>query len=207
MRSIDGKLTNVTCMTLRSSFATSLLHQYRTGKLGHHLTEERFLELMAKQMNTSVEQLRTTYAACYSADFKDTVKIVSRHFMVVLNEMSDGGNDDADVEEGNFSRESTQLRRRALHTSDEVGDDANEGHHMFTHEEDWGSDELIGTFGKSKRNVVEQHDSEGRDNGNSTNKWLNEMKEADMVKNKGSRRTKHMKSKRKRRKLSEDYDE
>lgn len=89
MSGVESNLKSVTAMTLRASYATSMLHNFRSGKLDTNLSEERFLELVSKQMNTSVEQLRGTYAACYSSDFKETVKLVSKHFCVALCELED----------------------------------------------------------------------------------------------------------------------
>lgn len=90
MTGVSTRLRRVTAMTLRASFATSMLHQYRSGRLGENMTEERFLELTAKQMNTSVEQLRGTYASCYRSDFGATMNLISRHFNLMME------TDDAD---------------------------------------------------------------------------------------------------------------
>lgn len=90
MRGVDPRLTNVTAMTLRASYATSMLHNYRQGRFStKNLTEEEFLALIAKQMNTSVEQLRGTYIAAYSKDFAQTMKLFTKHFSIVMNEKND----------------------------------------------------------------------------------------------------------------------
>lgn len=86
MVNLDGRFRTVTCMTLRASYATSMLHSFRSGRLGDGLSEEKFLELVAKQMNSSVEQLRNTYAACYSTDFHETMKLVAQHMHMILHE-------------------------------------------------------------------------------------------------------------------------
>lgn len=57
--------------------------------MGRNMSENRFLELVAKQMNTSVEQLRATYESCYSQDFDDSVHHITKHFMVESDEISD----------------------------------------------------------------------------------------------------------------------
>lgn len=90
MRGVDPRLTNVKAMTLRASYATSMLHSYRQGKFDDNkLSEDEFLSLVAKQMNTSVEQLRGTYMASYSKDFKQTMKLFTKHFSIVMNENGD----------------------------------------------------------------------------------------------------------------------
>lgn len=70
-----------------------MLHNFRSGRLGDDMPEDEFLELVSKQMNASPEQLRTTYAACYSEDFKETMKIVAKHLYVVLHEDEDDNHD------------------------------------------------------------------------------------------------------------------
>lgn len=105
MRSVDPKLTNVTAMTLRASYATSMLHSYRQGEFAEeNLTEEQFLEVVAKQMNTSVEQLQNTYMAAYSMDFKQDMRLFTRHFSVTMNEQDDEKEDYVDREYPNESQ-------------------------------------------------------------------------------------------------------
>ncbi|KAI0557186.1 sodium/potassium/calcium exchanger 1 [Gracilaria domingensis] len=101
MTSVHPSLTSVTAMTLRTSFATAMLHDYRRGKFtkdGQEMNEDKFLGLVAKQMNTSVEQLRGTYMASRSSDFKEVTAIMTKHFCMILGEDSDdedgsGGSD------------------------------------------------------------------------------------------------------------------
>ncbi|KAI0556773.1 hypothetical protein FGB62_405g08 [Gracilaria domingensis] len=99
MFGVDRSLTSVTAMTLRTSFATVMLHDYRNGKFeknGKNMDEDKFLNLMAKQMNTSVEQLRTTYMSCYSEDFQEITALLTKHFCSILGEETDG---EEDIEE------------------------------------------------------------------------------------------------------------
>lgn len=53
-----------------------MIHRYHQGIFeDSDLSEDEVLRLVAKQMNTSVEQLRETYMATYSKDFRQTTKL------------------------------------------------------------------------------------------------------------------------------------
>lgn len=62
-------MTNVTIMSLRSSFGTSLMWAYQDREIFQNLSEEQFLTVVGKIMNTSVEQLKTTYIGVDRSDF------------------------------------------------------------------------------------------------------------------------------------------
>lgn len=64
MCNVDSRHKRVTAMTLRASFAISMLHQCRNCKLATDVSEEKFLEVTANEMINSVKQLRVTHAAC-----------------------------------------------------------------------------------------------------------------------------------------------
>ncbi|KAI0560771.1 angiomotin [Gracilaria domingensis] len=156
MRGIDSSLKSVTAMTLRTSFATVMLHDYRNGKFtrkGKKLEEDKFLDLMAKQMNTSVEQLRTTYMSCHSQDFVEITALLTRHFCSLLGEESDDEDDlneeydegsgasscrDEDDEEGRDSAEYSEDDDEEVYNGmalfqdeveeEEVGEGTHEGH-------------------------------------------------------------------------------
>ena len=83
----DKELTNVTSMTIRGSFATMMLGLYRSGKVLKNKTEEQFLELLAMQMNTSVEQLTRAYVSFGERDFRES----ARELALAMDQTS-GGN-------------------------------------------------------------------------------------------------------------------
>jgi hypothetical protein len=61
---IDPELSKITPMAIRGSYASMMLQAHRRKEIFMELSEQEFLEFLAKQMNTSVEQLATTYASC-----------------------------------------------------------------------------------------------------------------------------------------------
>lgn len=64
IQNMDLPLNNMTCMTLRGSHATCILHTFRSGMFGMGMSEEMFLELVSKHMNRLEELLCYTYAPC-----------------------------------------------------------------------------------------------------------------------------------------------
>ena len=68
---IDPELSQVTPMALRGSYATMMLQSYRQGNVFQNKSEQEFLEFLAKAMDTSVEQLASTYAGCAQSDFRN----------------------------------------------------------------------------------------------------------------------------------------
>jgi hypothetical protein len=66
--SVDPEMQTVTPSVLRSSYATWNFKAYREGRLFKDLSEDQFLDKIAKVMNTSPEQLRSTYIACSAMD-------------------------------------------------------------------------------------------------------------------------------------------
>ena len=70
LKSYDPELGNVNSMTLRASFATSMLKKHRRGEKFGAMSEEEFLGYLAKIMNTSVEQLKDTYVASDETSFE-----------------------------------------------------------------------------------------------------------------------------------------
>jgi hypothetical protein len=66
--SVDPEMQTVTPSVLRSSYATWNFKAYREGRLFKDLSEDQFLDKIAKVMNTSPEQLRSTYIACGAMD-------------------------------------------------------------------------------------------------------------------------------------------
>jgi hypothetical protein len=61
---IDPELANITSMAIRGSDASMMLKAHRRKEIFRNFSENEFLQFLAKQMNTSVEQLATTYASC-----------------------------------------------------------------------------------------------------------------------------------------------
>ncbi|PXF39559.1 hypothetical protein BWQ96_10742 [Gracilariopsis chorda] len=66
----------VTSMDLRRDYATRMLRNYRQKCIFSNLTENAFLEKLAQQMNTSVEQLKRTYVAHSSKIISETAEVV-----------------------------------------------------------------------------------------------------------------------------------
>lgn len=94
MPSVYSRLHPVTCMTLRALFATSMLHKFCSGTMGGNMSEDRFLELVAKQMNVSVKQLCATYASWFLQVFSDFVNLVTKQFKYLLKEITDNDYED-----------------------------------------------------------------------------------------------------------------
>lgn len=65
---------NITMMSLRSSYCTMVMQDYRQKKIFPTLSEQEFLEVLSKNLNTSPEQLRSTYIGIDVAEFEDTAK-------------------------------------------------------------------------------------------------------------------------------------
>lgn len=82
---LDEELAKVTPMALRGSYATMMLQAYRSGACFKEKSEEEFLQFLAKTMNTSVEQLASTYASNEMADFE----ACAREFTSVLSRLED----------------------------------------------------------------------------------------------------------------------
>lgn len=80
---IDPDLRTITPMSLRGSYATWMLQRYRAGKIFSHLEEPAFLSVLARQMNTSVEQLQNTYAGIDKEDFKILARQLTEAFELV----------------------------------------------------------------------------------------------------------------------------
>ena len=68
------EMTNLTVMTLRSSYATMVMKQYRDEEVFCHLDEDAFLTVLSKSMNTSKEQLMTTYIGIDNADLESCAR-------------------------------------------------------------------------------------------------------------------------------------
>ena len=74
LMSIDPELKNVTSMAIRGSYAIMMLKFYRERKIFRELTQEQFLELLAKMMNTFVHQLVNAYVSNGEQDFRGAAK-------------------------------------------------------------------------------------------------------------------------------------
>ena len=77
LKRFDPDLAKVSSMTLRASYATMMLLKYRRGETMGDLTEEKFIEYLAKLMNTSCEQLRETYISSEGGTFKVCAEMIS----------------------------------------------------------------------------------------------------------------------------------
>ena len=68
------EMSNLTVMTLWSSYATMVMKQYRDKEVFCHLDEDAFLTVLSKSMNTSKEQWMTTYFGIDNADFESCAR-------------------------------------------------------------------------------------------------------------------------------------
>jgi hypothetical protein len=79
---VDPELAGITPMAIRGTYASMMLQARRRKKIFRDMNEQTFLEFLAKQMNTSVEQLATTYASCDVDGFEEVanemMKMLSR---------------------------------------------------------------------------------------------------------------------------------
>lgn len=90
LTSVDPELRKVSTMTLRASYATMMINRYRRKETLAHLDEEKFLEYLAKLMNTSSEQLRDTYISTEG----ETVQACAEMITGIMD--GNEGNDDSD---------------------------------------------------------------------------------------------------------------
>ncbi|KAI0557081.1 hypothetical protein FGB62_345g06 [Gracilaria domingensis] len=84
--SMDSKLSHLTTMSIRSYYATSMIHAFRKGDIGENNSEQRFLELLEKRMNTSLEELKAAYVYIFRSDFEEATKYAMKHFTIVMKE-------------------------------------------------------------------------------------------------------------------------
>lgn len=77
--SIDRQYDSITPMCVRSSFATTMLTNYRNGDFGTEKTEAKFLSELAITMNTSPEMLHSTYIAISDKSYVESVQYLSEH--------------------------------------------------------------------------------------------------------------------------------
>lgn len=85
----DASLTNVTSMTLRASFATAMFRAFKSGNLFKRKSESFFFEHISALMNTSVEQMRSTYITIDSLDFESSARCVMKAMEKVFFQASD----------------------------------------------------------------------------------------------------------------------
>jgi hypothetical protein len=65
-------------MVLRASFATYMIHLYRTGKHFRGYSERAFIDRLAALMNTSAEMLANVYGGCDMDDYRATASEMMR---------------------------------------------------------------------------------------------------------------------------------
>lgn len=83
---VDSKLSRMSTMNLRASYATMMLNAHRQGKIFKDDSEETFLEFLGKAMNTSVEQLKDTYASVFNEDFNSIANAICESLSNVAHE-------------------------------------------------------------------------------------------------------------------------
>ena len=89
-------------MTLRSSYCTMMMKAYSQKRIFRNLDQEGFLMKLANVMNTSPEQLKTTYIGVDRSDFEDTAKELVSVLDISLTDNNDE-NREADAYESFFS--------------------------------------------------------------------------------------------------------
>lgn len=106
LREYDENLKHITTMSIRPSYATMMYRAYSDGKVFSGKSKIEFLEAMAVLMNTSVEQLESTYIALDSSNFKLSAKEMARCFQGLMEGQSasedEGEVDVGDVDEAGF---------------------------------------------------------------------------------------------------------
>jgi hypothetical protein len=68
LNDIDPEMPDITPSAVRSSFASWKYNAFKQGRIFSNKTEQEFLDILAKIMNTSVEQLESTYIAAREMD-------------------------------------------------------------------------------------------------------------------------------------------
>jgi hypothetical protein len=84
---VDPELSGITPMAIRGSYASMMLQARRKKEIMVDMAEREFLEFLAKQMNTSCEQLATTYASCDVDGFES----VANEVMMMLSCQEEDG--------------------------------------------------------------------------------------------------------------------
>jgi hypothetical protein len=78
---VDPELAGITPMAIRGSYASMMLQARRRNEIMVDMPVRDVLEFLAKQMNTSCEQLATTYASCDTDGFES----VANEVMLMLS--------------------------------------------------------------------------------------------------------------------------
>jgi hypothetical protein len=86
MGSIDAELAHLTTMEIRGSYASMMLRSFRSKEILVDMSEKEFLQFLAKQMNTSTEQLAMTYASCDVDGFEE----IANEVMAALGPHANG---------------------------------------------------------------------------------------------------------------------
>ena len=90
---VTPELAKMTTMNLRASYATMMLHAHRQGKIFTEQSEELFLEFLGKAMNTSVEQLKDTYACVMNEDYNSIANAITESLQkIVIEEQNNNEN-------------------------------------------------------------------------------------------------------------------
>lgn len=92
----DSSLVNVNSMTLRASFATAMFRAFKSGQLFQEGGQEFFFDHIASIMNTSAEQMRSTYVAIDNQDFETSARTLMR----AMQDVSQDGIDEIDGPHG-----------------------------------------------------------------------------------------------------------
>jgi hypothetical protein len=97
---VDPELAKITPMAIRGSYASMMLQARRRNEIMVDMPERDFLDFLAKQMNTSCEQLASTYASCDVDRFES----VANEVMLMLSSQHEEGL------MGPFEEESSEAR-------------------------------------------------------------------------------------------------
>ena len=77
LKRFDPELEKVSAMTLRASYASMMLEKHRRGETLGRMNEDKFLDYLAKIMNTSREQLKETYISTSTDSFENCATILA----------------------------------------------------------------------------------------------------------------------------------
>lgn len=110
----DPNLGRITTKHIRPSYATMMFRGWLGGQIHKNKNELQFLQHMAMMMNTSVEQLKTTYISIDHGDYDKTVKGMVTAFTNMAEDDSSDSEDSikngkGDSSAGHFSSDLDML--------------------------------------------------------------------------------------------------
>lgn len=96
LKRYDPELCGVSTRSIRPSYATMMFRGWLSGKIHPEKNEVQFLQHMAMMMNTSVEQLKSTYISIDRGDYDKTVKGMVAAFTAMVGNAATSDEDEND---------------------------------------------------------------------------------------------------------------